>query len=494
MKIVRPYTTLLVLVAVAALCLLLMAVFPEDGIRIGSIKLKYPTLEKFFAMEQSEPQLNVEERLAILSDSTAFESDTLSLDSLHVKRHQTTASLQFADGKSDVLFSFFEALDNASKIPLHIFHYGDSQIESDRMSGIVRQKLQEKFGGIGPGLVAPIPITASANIGQSQSDNWKRHTAYGFDDGKATHNKYGVMCAFGRFTPEKAFEEIVPTDSVEAWIELRQSGMTQSLAKQYTNAIMYFGNHQYGFKLDVYVDGVLFAQEDIPTADGMMERNWSFASSPKNLKFVFKGPDSPDVYGIELHGNTGVNLSNIALRGNDGTAIRRVNDTEMKTVFHQLNTQLIILQFGGNNVPHLKDSTHAVNAGKGFATTIRKVKQLAPGVPIILVGPSDMSTSIDGVYQTYPYLEIMNDAMKQAAFEEGCAYWDMFSVMGGRNSMVSWVNNDPPYAGPDYVHFTPAGARKMGELLFKAIYDEYLAWKNASADAGKDEEDLSSDQ
>lgn len=476
---------MLVLVAVAALCVLLMAFFPKNGIRIGPIKLKYTSLDKFFGTDttQAQPHINIEERLAMLSDSTVFESDSLSVDSLQVKRHQTIASLQFAEGKSDVMFPFFEALDNASKSPVHIFHYGDSQIESDRMSGNVRQKLQEKFGGNGPGLVAPIPITASANIGQSQSDNWKRHTAYGFGDGKAEHNKYGVLCAFGRYTPSKPFDEIVPTDSVEAWIELRQSGMTQTLAKTYTNAILYFGNHKYGFSLELYVDDVLFSQEDIPTGEAMMERKWKFDSAPKRIKFVFKGPDSPDVYGIELHGNTGVNLSNIALRGNDGTAIRRVNNAEMMTVFNDLNAELIILQFGGNNVPHLKDSTHAVNAGKGFATTIRKVKQLAPGVPIILVGPSDMSTSIDGVYQTFPYLEIMNDAMKQAAFDEGAAYWDMFSVMGGRNSMVSWVTNDPPYAGPDYVHFTPAGARKMGELLFKAIYDEYTAWKNASAES-----------
>jgi lysophospholipase L1-like esterase len=55
----------------------------------------------------------------------------------------------------------------------------------------------------------------------------------------------------------------------------------------------------------------------------------------------------------------------------------------------------------------------------------------------------------------------------------------MFSVMGGRNSMLAWVNHSPPYAAPDYTHFTPAGARKMAELLAKAILDEYDAWEGA---------------
>jgi hypothetical protein len=69
--------------------------------------------------------------------------------------------------------------------------------------------------------------------------------------------------------------------------------------------------------------------------------------------------------------------------------------------------------------------------------------------------------------------------MKQATLEEGCAFWDMFEVMGGKNAMVSWVTNDPPYAGPDYTHFTPAGARKVAELLYKALDEEYEAWKAA---------------
>jgi lysophospholipase L1-like esterase len=43
--------------------------------------------------------------------------------------------------------------------------------------------------------------------------------------------------------------------------------------------------------------------------------------------------------------------------------------------------------------------------------------------------------------------------------------------------MLSWVQNQPPYAGPDYIHFTPLGARKIADLLSKAILEEYRIWK-----------------
>jgi lysophospholipase L1-like esterase len=83
------------------------------------------------------------------------------------------------------------------------------------------------------------------------------------------------------------------------------------------------------------------------------------------------------------------------------------------------------------------------------------------------------------VYQTWPYLENVVAAMRDAAFAEGCAFWDMYSVMGGKNSMISWVKNNPPYAGPDYIHFTPGGARKVADLLYKSILREYEAWHSA---------------
>lgn len=481
MQIIRPHITLLVLIILGLVVRLVMWIFPEEGIMLGSLKLKFHPAETATDSLPESRIENVEAYLAQL-DSIGLEADSLVTDStLIVKRKEGIASLQFKNGDSSPLYSFFSALDDAktNQTRVHIFHYGDSQIESDRMSNVVRQKLQEKFGGGGPGLVAPVPITASANIMQTQSDHWKRYTSYGFDNAKAGHSNYGVMCAFGRFTTARKLEDIVPTDSIEAWIELRPSSMSTASCKSFTEAQLYFGNFQLGFQLTLIADGEVLATESVQPESGVMMRTWNFAITPKKLRFVFEGPDSPDVYGIELHNSGGVNVSNIALRGNDGGAFRRVNTSSMEPVFTKLNAQLFILQFGGNAVPYLSSDAGALSYGENFKTYIRQFKKMAPQASIIVIGPSDMSTSIDGVFRTWPYLESLRDGMKNAALEEGCAFWDMYEVMGGENSMVSWVTNNPPYAGPDYTHFTPAGARKVAELLYKAISDEYDAWKQA---------------
>ena len=62
----------------------------------------------------------------------------------------------------------------------------------------------------------------------------------------------------------------------------------------------------------------------------------------------------------------------------------------------------------------------------------------------------------------------------------------MFSVMGGRQSMIAWHNNG--LAGADYIHFTPKGAEKIGHILSDSVgalfdfYDAEAALKRESED------------
>ena len=74
-----------------------------------------------------------------------------------------------------------------------------------------------------------------------------------------------------------------------------------------------------------------------------------------------------------------------------------------------------------------------------------------------------MSTNIDGQMTTYPLIPYMDKLLKKMAAEEQIAYWSMYDAMGGKDSMVRWV--EIGLAGSDYVHFTRAGANKVGKIL-----------------------------
>ena len=192
----------------------------------------------------------------------------------------------------------------------------------------------------------------------------------------------------------------------------------------------------------------------------------------------FYGKDSPDVYGLSLEGNTGVVMDNIPLRGSSGTIFTKQNSTLLGNMYASLSPSLVIMQFGGNTVPYIKTDDGPTKYGNWFKSQINFMKRMNPGAAIIVIGPSDMSVKEKTEYVTYPYLEAVRDAMKETALSTGCLFWDMYEVMGGKNSMPKWVEADPPLAATDYIHFSPKGAKKMAMEFNKKLFDMYYLYKD----------------
>jgi len=84
-----------------------------------------------------------------------------------------------------------------------------------------------------------------------------------------------------------------------------------------------------------------------------------------------------------------------------------------------------------------------------------------------------MSNNDSYYKRRYPNQNIfrVRKAMINLSAEYGAAYWDLFGVMGGLNSIRLWENEG--LAKRDKVHFTPAGYVLNADLLFKAIRDSY---------------------
>ena len=119
------------------------------------------------------------------------------------------------------LHRFFEKLASASEknSKTHILHYGDSQIEGDRMTAFIRQRIQSQFGGVGPGLVPAMNVYTTNTFSQTYSSNFKRYTCFG--GSKLKNRKYGVMGSAARFTAEMDSSRMANETSMkEAWIEL----------------------------------------------------------------------------------------------------------------------------------------------------------------------------------------------------------------------------------------------------------------------------------
>ena len=387
---------------------------------------------------------------------------------------ESATELQMNDSGKENLRNFFNVLSGVAekREKISILHYGDSQIEGDRMTGFIRQRIQAQFGGNGPGMIPANNVYSTITFKQTFSENFTRYTCFGGSSLKS--RKYGAMASAARFTPEYVIDSTLDLSTMEeitGWIQISPSTNTYARARSYNNVKMHYNDCVQPTLVRVYQDGVIIHDDSLINDGGQHTLKLNFASTPNSLKYEFIGKISPNICAFSLEGDYGVQVSNIAMRGSSGTVFGRMNQTALSSMYRELNTKLIIMQFGGNSVPFFKDSSEVVGFANYFKSQINTVKRLNPGAMVVVIGPSDMSTLNDGIYETYEFLPYCVEKMIEVTKSTGSAYWNLYAAMGGNNSMPSWVEKG--LAGKDYIHFSNAGSKFASQMFYNALMAEY---------------------
>lgn len=487
----KPLTILIFLWTIAIGLGMLSFAFPEKGISIFNIfSFKYPSYKALFLNEK--PQYAAIPAIVAVADKSSLEvikedelkEKTTSIeaakgikleDKTPIKKTEIQSKkIDFANDDATVLYRFFSKLEGASTAdkPVRIIHYGDSQIEGDRISGFIRERLQNRFGGGGPGLQPASQFYKQANVSQSNSGNWFRYTLFGEVNKNVKHNKYGAMCVFSKFT-DVSNDTSIENQVSESIINFNSATSIYPSAKKFQQVKVFYGNAKSEINIEVNNNSNNIAKEIIEPEAFYNVKTFNFETAVNQAELIFRGKDSPDIYGISLDMPYGVAVDNIAMRGGSGTIFNKMDRKLLSNMLHDLNTELIIMQFGGNVMPYIKDEKACTDYGNWFYSQLATIKAAKPGVAIIVIGPADMSMKVNDYYETYTYLENVRDALKQAAFKAGAGFWDMYNAMGGKNSMPSWVVANPPLASTDYVHFSPKGARIIAELFYDALNHEF---------------------
>ncbi|MBP5420280.1 MAG: hypothetical protein J6Y72_10770 [Bacteroidales bacterium] len=456
----KQIITLIFIVAIFSILAIVCCVFPQPKFEFCSLTLRFPKLSEVLqsstenAISADSVVMAVEQSLsvtAVVDSAELARQDSLKF----YKTFFTENPARIYCPKDDPKFFFrlFAALDEAHSNPLHIIHYGDSQIEGDRISGTLRRRLQKMFGGGGPGLVPlqqPIP---RASISQSISDSVSMKYAGGMIGSRGQHNRYGAMAQMCHIVRDTL-----------------TFSLTQYHSKSIQRVKLFVGAIDSAFSAST--NGV---RKNLGKTHKIHTLTWQLPKSTNNIRMALRG--TADIYGIALDGGNGVSLTNIPMRGSDGTFFSRIDGHEMKQMLRELDTRFIIMEFGGNALPMLKDSSSVRKYSKFFGLQIDHMKTACPESDIMVIGPADMSIKIDGVLQTYPLLPYLVECMKGVCMEKNAAFWNMYEVMGGRNSMPAWVAHQPIWAAPDYIHFSSRGAERISDLLWQSLMNYYNYYK-----------------
>ncbi|HRZ41186.1 MAG TPA: hypothetical protein P5228_00615 [Bacteroidales bacterium] len=457
---------------------IIAAIFPAEGLKIGSSTIHFPTLKEIFTPEGVDyADISALEEVADtlhLATEDSPEADVPpagGLMPLTNLEELNTRHLEFHEGKRNVLYPFFRMLDSlgTSRKQIRILHYGDSQIEGDRITHYLRRKFQSQFGGSGPGIVPVVELYNSQAVKRTLTGNWQRYTLFG-NPASAKNARYGAMASFSRFRP--VLRDSVVTDSI-----LHKASVTFSAtAYPFSQVKLFAGNAKAPVSVEFSNKNGNIRTDSLHSALRVI----GCSTSGSEITIQFSGHDSPDIYAVDLSGGSGIMVDNIPMRGSSGTVFTRLNTAQLQQMYTALNVELFILQFGGNVMPYIKTEQECVAYGNWFYSQIMLLKKVRPTACVIVIGPSDMSYKDKEYYVTYPMLEKVRDALKEATFKAGGAYWDMYEAMGGKNSMPSWVAASPPLAAPDYTHFSPRGSRLIGEMFYNALIWEYQLWKKSA--------------
>ncbi len=491
-KSIKPSRILWLFFQVLLIFTSISLVFPPQGVRIGQLVLHFPSITEIISPEPpeyadisiftdsydpgsivseepdnlpAEPEVPVAE--PDQGEEMANPPGTVADEGL-LRGYIQTIEYSENDTALDIFFKSLHDLKDRNNL-VRVLHYGDSQIENDRISSVLRNRLQVKFGGSGIGmfpLFSPVPHTAAVRI--NPSGRWTRYTP--LERGQQRHNRYGLLLSYSLLDKDNTGRE------TEGSLTLRPSGIGYSRLQRMKELSVFLGFNDQPFLMEVKADGKVISSESLAPADSLVRISLTLPQDAKEYSFYISGMDPPEIYSLSIDDSQGVAVNNIPLRGSSGLEFTRTDKNIMMQMISEMNVGLIILQFGVNVVPNVVDDYSYYE--NSLFRQIAFLQSLCPDISIMVIGVSDMSARMPGgYYESYPNIEMIRDAQKRAAFRAGVPFWDLYEAMGGKNSMPAWVAANPPLGQRDYTHFSYRGSAIVGELLFNALmagYENYL--------------------
>ena len=467
------------LIAIGFTVFLFSLFSPKEAIKLGPFELSYykPSellgsfwLEDAFASDTGVLNLKNLTIDTLLSDQDVTFSESAIHNSLPTKMQVPPTKLDTSIQVVDVatFSSFFEALKIMSNDPnerVRVIHYGDSQLEGDRITMQLRDALQKKYGGYGFGYVSLSPLVAPSSLAFSQEEGLLRKTVFGRRDTSVKDMRYGHLASFTALSENEqgGFEGSVVLNK-------RNWGFTR--ARNYSTLKLHM-DASAPVRVSFSVEDTIYSTRIFPNGEWTLGLDVPLVDE---FSMHIESSAPARIFGWSFESPTGVHVDNVAMRGASGMIFTKLDEVQLQKSLQREAYTLIIMQFGGNAVPYLKDEAHAKRFARSIGRQLDQMQKLYPSAALLFIGPSDMSRKEGIAMESYPLIPVLKTALRKEVLSRGAGYWDLFDVMGGEGSMVDWVTQEPAFAVKDYIHFTPKGASWVGSRLAQELLQLQLRY------------------
>jgi lysophospholipase L1-like esterase len=334
-------------------------------------------------------------------------------------------------------------LRDGKKKKVRIGWFGDSMIEGDLLTQTMRRRMQKMVGGYGVGFVAIQSITAGFRI------SVHHHWSGTWDEESFKNNSFKNPLFLSGHTWYSADGTVEMTDAT-----ISDTDKIQVLQKN-----LICGPLAQRASITVNGRAVDFTPSKkfnvIPLEEG---KGHHVSVSVSN--------SSLPVYGISFEPVTGVVVDNFSFRGISGIELAKLDSDLLASIDEQHYYDLIVIEYGANLMFRANDKDYSWYR-RNMTKTLLKLRHAMPHTEFLLICTTDRAFRYDGGWASAIGIDSIVKTQATLAYENDMAFYNMFSSMGGRGTIVAWADSTPSMANQDYVHPNHRGAEKLGNMLFE---------------------------
>ena len=343
---------------------------------------------------------------------------------------------------------------------LRILHYGDSQIEADRITSQMRERMQQLFGGEGPGLVPFKQTVPALTVKQSTDGKLVGQSTYGRKPFVRCEGNYGPMLRSWHMD-----------GTAKLSLNTYKGRYVPERVRNFSHVRILLHNLNTPTKMQLSAADSINSY--ICKQSGVQLYDFGKGEQTESIEMSLQGKS--DIYGLLLDGEYGVAVDNIAMRGSAGTQFTMVDSLQLAQAYKMMDVGMILLQFGGNAMPGLTNQSQIAHYCKRIGAQIDYLHSVCPKAAIMFVGPADMGVKNGGNMTSHPMIAALDENLRDTALAHGAAYWSVYQAMGGDGSMARWVEQG--LANKDYIHLSHKGAAMMGDILADALERQYQFYR-----------------
>ena len=353
--------------------------------------------------------------------------------------------------RMDSFFHKLVELKHSRKGTVTIIHIGDSHLQADMMTAVVRNGFHDFFGNAGRGLVFPYQVAGSNaphDVSSKSNATWKSNRLTSPDKPIKT----GII-GYGMETPSRS-----------ATLELKLKEI-DGKQERFNKMVFFLTALDASYKL---TDSGLYsplifsttdkaAQPSVVTTDSMLKGfDISRISGEGDFSFYGVSLENKNQSGILYH-TIGVN----------GARYDQFPPSEL--LWEQLKAlkgDLFIVSLGTNEAQNQYINEQTMMAA--CDSMVKKIHKIAPAAEILITTPCGSYFKAKKPNKSILSVSI---ALKKYCAAKNLPYWDLFSVCGGLEGVPALKKYD--LLSHDLIHFNNAGYQLQGALLLDAFAKDY---------------------